>query len=82
MFVYWRVATCEMMYVVGATATGSQVAVLGTYTVLLFYLYIVLVSSSNLCSSSCERCWSCMVTCKLLCVMYVAVVKCVGVGEV
>ena len=67
MFVYWCVATCKM-YVVGATATGSQVAVSGTYTVLLFYLYIVLVSSSNLCSSSCERCWSRTLSCD----MYVA----------
>ena len=37
------------------------------------------VRSSRECNFSCERCWSCMVTCKLLCV---AVVKCVGVSNV
>ena len=40
------------------------------------------VCSSRECNFLCEHCWSCVVTCKLLCVMYVDVVKCVGVGGV
>ena len=31
------------------------------------------VCSSRKCNFRCERCWSCMITCKLLCVLYVAV---------
>ena len=31
------------------------------------------VCSSRKCNFRCERCWSCMMTCKLLCVLYVAV---------
>ena len=30
------------------------------------------VCSSRECNFSCERCWSCMSTCKLFCVLYVA----------
>ena len=31
------------------------------------------VCSSRKCNFRCERCWSCMITCKLLCVLYVVV---------
>ena len=33
------------------------------------------VCSSRECNFRYERCWSCMVTCKLLCILYVAVVS-------
>ena len=33
------------------------------------------VCSSRKCNFRCERCWSCMMTCKLPCVLYVAVVS-------
>ena len=40
---------------------------------------------STVCSSRkrnfrCERCWSCMMTCKLLCVLYVAVASVLVLG--
>ena len=49
------------MYDVGATATGSQVAVLGTYTVLLF---------------TCILCWLALATCVVVLVNVVGLARC------